>query len=120
MNESILIVEDNTDILNFLSEALVLSGYRVYSAFNGIDGYEKALGLKPDLVLMDYQLPVMDGTTSMKKIKECCPQIKVAVITACSAVSDENIFLKQGFDGYLKKPVSLADFNTWIRKLLTD
>ncbi len=120
MNESILIVEDNEDILSFLHEALSLAGYEIFSAVNGIEGYEKAIEMIPDIILMDYQLPLMDGTAAMKKIKEIHPQIKVIVMTACSAVSNEKLFLQQGFDGYLKKPVDLSALNSSIRDFLRD
>jgi two-component system cell cycle response regulator DivK len=113
MPKKILIVEDNEKNRILLKDLLAYSGYEVIEAENGEEGIKRAKEGKPDLILMDISMPVMNGFTALKKIRDDSElkDIIVIALTSSAMARDKEKVLKTGFDLYLTKP-----FNT--RKLI--
>lgn len=104
----ILLVEDNLHNRRIFSGILRHYGYDVREAVNGAEAVEMASSLKPDLILMDLSLPVMDGWEATKRIKAIqeLAQIPVIALTAHAMAGDEDRAREAGCDGYLSKPIS--------------
>ena len=103
----ILIVDDEIDILEFLSYNLEKEGYRVFTAQNGLKAVEKAKKYKPDLIILDVMMPEMDGITTCSEIR-LIPDIKDVLIVFLTARSEEYSELagfSAGADDYITKPV---------------
>jgi len=113
MPKKILIVEDNEKNRILLKDLLAYSGYEVIEAENGEEGIKRAKEGKPDLILMDISMPVMNGLTALKKIRDDSElkDIIVIALTSSAMARDKEKVLRAGFDLYLTKP-----FNT--RKLI--
>ncbi len=111
MGRKVLIVEDNPENLELLRELLLFKGYEPLEAGTGVEAVEKALNEKPDVILMDIQLPELDGIMALKKLKEN-PQtrgIPVIALTAHAMKGEVESFMAEGFDGYIAKPISIKD-----------
>jgi two-component system chemotaxis response regulator CheY len=119
-NQKILVVDDDSAISKGLLEVLNMEGYNaVDSAPNGLDGLEKYKTMRPDLVIMDMEMPVMNGYESSQKIKEINPNANILVLTG----TPENIYAKKTIDeGYasvlLTKPVSWGQLRQTIERHL--
>lgn len=122
MAKKILIVEDNTNNLNLLRDILVFNGYEVVVATDGQDGVNKARELMPDLILMDIQMPCMDGMTAGAILKgdAATNGLKIIALTSFAMRGDQEKFMAAGFDGYLSKPISTRDLPGQVRKWLED
>lgn len=106
---TILLVEDNDMNRDMLSRRLRRRGYEVLLAEDGAEGLEKARSERPDLVLMDMSLPVMDGWTATEELKED-PEtagIPVIALTAHAMPGDREKALQAGCDDYDTKPIEL-------------
>ena len=116
----ILIVEDNSLNLELATDLLELAGYTVFAAETAEDGIEKAETLRPDLVLMDIDLPGMDGLTATKTLKltPATRDIKVVALTAFVMKGDEARTLESGCEGYLTKPISTRTFAAQVTAFL--
>ena len=115
--KKILIVDDN--ILNIrLVEAMMEPNYELITAFNGVEGIEKAKEEIPDLILMDIQMPKMDGTTAMKEIKKTdgLEDVPIVAYTAYAMNGDMEKLLQDGFDDYLEKPISISNLVELVNK----
>jgi two-component system, cell cycle response regulator DivK len=120
MKKKILVVEDNAANLYLIRFILQKAGYHVIEAVNGEEGLKKA-GLElPDLILMDMQLPVMNGYEATAKIKadKKTRNIPVFALTAYAMSGDEEKSLQAGCDAYLKKPVDPENIVQKIETLL--
>ncbi len=106
----ILVVEDNFMNKVLVKELLQVHGYLVLEASNGKEAVDMAEAHMPDIILMDINLPEMDGMESTRIIKsrESTRGIPVLALTASAMKGDEEKFLKQGFDGYVPKPIQLT------------
>ncbi len=105
----VLIAEDVDH--NFLLEQLVLKNlYRVERAKNGREAIEMVERERPDIVLMDIMMPVMDGCEACDILKEKDPTLPIIAITAYTQVEEEAKIMKHGFDGFLPKPLNLVNF----------
>jgi CheY-like chemotaxis protein len=102
----VLVVEDNQDNMD-LVEAFLEDDYELLQAFDGKEGYEKAVSEKPDLILLDISLPEMDGTEVIQKIRSNSDikDIPVVALTAHAMLGDKEKFLEYGFDDYMSKPI---------------
>jgi CheY-like chemotaxis protein len=109
--KTVLIVEDNEDNRLIYSQYLTHGGFRVLEAANGAEGVEVARRERPDLVLMDISMPVMDGlaATRMLKADAELSSIPVIALTAHAMASDEVMAREAGCDGYISKPVMPKD-----------
>ena len=116
----ILVAEDN-DINRAVMEAMLAeTSATVFFAENGLEAVEFVNKKCPDLVLMDIQMPVMDGVEACKKIKQCYPQLPVIAVTANAMAADTALYYEVGFDSYLPKPVEVEKLNnTLAQHLLT-
>ena len=108
----ILIVEDNDMNLDMLSRRLKRKGYDIVAARDGKDGVDQARSSKPDLILMDIQLPGMDGLTATRIIKTdpVIKHIPVVAFTSFAMDGDEEKAIVVGCTGYITKPVDTKNF----------
>lgn len=115
----ILVVEDNHDLRDFL-KFLLSEHYNVFLAVNGKDGLNKARDLKPDLIVSDVMMPVMNGYEMTRKIKEDekLKRIPVIMLTAKADLAEKIEGLESGADDYLTKPFSSKELFARIRMLL--
>jgi two-component system, cell cycle response regulator DivK len=109
--ERILVVEDNEKNMKLFRDVLQASGYETLEATTGEDAIELALGHEPALVLMDVQLPGIDGIAALAQLRghERTASIPVLALTAQAMHGDRERFLEAGFDGYLSKPVDVIE-----------
>ncbi|MCC6346101.1 MAG: response regulator [Nitrospirales bacterium] len=118
----VLVVEDDPSNRELFLDLLSMGGYEGI----GTDKGEEALGLAkrelPCLVLLDIQLPGVDGLTVVKLLKaeEETKRIKVVALTAYAMRGDKEKFLREGFDGYISKPVMVKEFLGEIKKYLEE
>jgi len=111
-NELILIVEDNEKNRKLLRDVLQFKGYRTMEAELGEDGVTLAMQHKPDLILMDYHLPGIDGIEAFRRIRNASgtAHIPIVAVTA-SAMPEETRKMKEaGFDGFQTKPINVKEF----------
>ena len=116
----VLVVEDNEMNRDMLSRRLQRRGYEVVVSVDGEDGVSKAQSESPDIILMDMDLPVLDGWAATKMLKaspETQP-IPVIALTAHAMAGDREKSLDAGFDDYDTKPVEFARLIQKIEKLL--
>ena len=114
----ILVVEDNERNMRLFCDVLQASGYRTLEATTGESAVDLAIDHGPDLVLMDIQLPDIDGVEALGRLRadERSASLPVLALTAQAMEGDRERFLAAGFDGYLSKPVNIADFVTTVKR----
>jgi two-component system cell cycle response regulator DivK len=117
---TVLIVEDNEKNMKLARDILRAKGYAVLEAVNGLDGVKLALEHKPDLVLMDIQLPDINGIEAFERIRAdaTTAHIPVVAFTASVTVNDRSRIGDAGFDGFLGKPINLKEFVETVRRML--
>jgi CheY-like chemotaxis protein len=108
MSKRVLCVEDNPQNMRLIRKLLTHEGYDVLEAENGLNGVQIALEAHPDLVLMDLNLPDIDGLEATQRIKSVAKEIPIVALTANAMFGDEERCLAAGCDGYISKPVSRA------------
>ena len=115
--ERILVVEDNELNMKLFRDVLVATGYRTLEATTGGEAVELATEHAPDLVLMDIQLPDLDGVQALGRLRanERTAAIPVLALTAQAMDGDRERFLAAGFDGYLSKPVNVRELIGTVR-----
>jgi len=116
----ILLVEDHQEIWDFLSRRLKRRGYEVIVAEDGENGLAKARSDAPDLVLLDMNLPVMDGWTVAKTLKsdEATRHVPIIALTAHAMAGDRDKAIQAGCDAYHAKPVDFSRLLTQIEAAL--
>jgi two-component system, cell cycle response regulator DivK len=114
----ILVVEDNERNMKLFCDVLQASGFRTLEAPTGERAVALALEHSPDLVLMDIQLPDIDGIEALGRLRadERFATAPVLALTAQAMEGDRERFLAAGFDGYLSKPVDIAEFVSTVRR----
>ena len=118
MNERILIVEDEAPMRTALADLLAAEGYRVLSAVDGESGLQRALGEKPDLILLDVMLPKLDGFELCAELRRLALAVPVLMLTAKGQVEDRVQGLDVGADDYLVKPFSTEELLARVRAML--
>ena len=120
MKKRILIVEDNEQNLYLATFLLEQSGYEVMAALNGLEAIERTRAEKPDLILMDIQLPEMNGYEATKKIRSMpeFQNIPILAVTSYAMVGDREKALDIGCVGYIEKPFDPETFVSEIEKYL--
>ena len=105
----ILVVEDNPKNLKLVRDVLTHFGYDVIEATSGGDGVRLATELSPDLILMDLQLPGIDGAEALRQIRDqgTSPEVPVIAVTAFAMNDDRQRAFDSGFTGYVEKPISI-------------
>jgi len=118
MKKKILVIEDNEQNLYLVTFLLEQSGYEVISASTGREGVEKAQAEKPDLILMDIQLPEMNGYEATMRIKSIADinQIPIVAVTSYAMAGDQQKALAVGCAGYIEKPFAPETFVSEIEK----
>lgn len=108
---NILYVEDNPQNMRLVRKILKFAGYNVLEAETGEQGLEVARAEMPDLILMDVNLPDIDGLECTARLKsdEATSRIPIIALTANAMVGDREKALEAGCDGYLPKPISKSD-----------
>ena len=105
----ILIIEDEKGIVDFLKQGLEEENYTVSTAFDGVDGLQKALELPVDLILLDWMLPKMQGIEVCRSIRNQNITIPILFLTAKDTVQETIEGLKAGANDYIKKPFSFEE-----------
>ena len=119
-NELILIVEDNEKNLKLARDVLRFHGFRTVEATDGESAIAMSLEHLPALVLMDIQLPGIDGIAAMKRIREDArtKHIPTVALTASVMSGDRERFDEAGFDGFIAKPIEVKSFPDQVRGYL--
>ena len=114
----ILVVQDNEKNMKLFRDVLLATGYRTLEARTGGQAIEPATEHAPDLVLMDIQLPYIDGVEALGRLRadDRTASMPVLALTAQAMEGDRERFLAAGFDGYLSKPVNVADFVATVKR----
>ena len=121
MSYVILVVEDNERNLKLVRDVLEYVGYDVRVARTAEDGITLAVSEPPDLVLMDLQLPGIDGMEALRRLRESprTAGIPVVAVTAQAMKQDRERALAAGFNGYVEKPISVRAFPDQVRMFLS-
>ena len=119
----ILLAEDHEANINTFSSYLIAKGFDLILARNGLEAVARAQTDKPDLILMDIQMPQMSGLDAIRKIREnvdtAVSQIPIVAVTALAMPGDREACLEAGANGYLSKPISLRRLVDTIQTQLT-
>jgi two-component system cell cycle response regulator DivK len=117
VSDLILIVEDNDKNMKLARDLLQYHGFAIAEATNAEDGLDLARSKKPRLILMDIQLPGMDGVTALGHLRAdgATSAIPVVAMTASVMKEDRERFEKAGFDGFIMKPIDVGTFPQQIR-----
>ena len=116
--ERILIVDDELNVRHLLSEVVRKAGYEPHQAENGLEGVEKCRLLKPEVVLMDLRMPVMEGMEAFAIIHEEMPEVQVVLLTAFGNVGIAMEAMKRGAFDYLVTPANVAEVRTVLERAL--
>jgi two-component system cell cycle response regulator DivK len=116
----ILIVEDNEKNLKLVRDVLQVKGYETLEAVTAEDGLKIAAERMPDLVLMDIQLPGMNGIEALKALRAnpATAAIPVIAITASVMQQDRQEIMRAGFNGFIEKPINLRNFLDTVQKAM--
>ena len=121
MAKVILIVEDDPRNLKLIRDLLQKSGYTTIEATDGKQGVELTKARNPDLILMDIQMPIMDGleATRILKADATTKNIPVLALTSYAMAGDKERILQAGCDGYLSKPIDIKEFLKTVTEYLS-
>ena len=116
----ILIIEDNEKNLKLVRDVLQVKGYETIEAMTGEDGLVLAASRKPDLVLMDIQLPGINGIEALRAMRAdpATAHIPAIAVTASVMQQDRKHIMEAGFDAYLGKPLDLREFLATVKRIL--
>ena len=119
-DELILIVEDNDKNMKLARDVLTYAGFRTIEATDGETGVRLAAEHSPALILMDIQLPGIDGITALERIRadERTAAIPAVALTASVMSGDRERFVQAGFDGFIAKPIDVPTFAAQVRDFL--
>ena len=122
MGQLILIVDDNEDNRKLARDVLEYAGFSTVEATGGVEAVALTQERRPDLVLMDIRMPDLSGTEALKLLREDSrtAEIPIVALTSSTMRGDEERFLKEGFDGYLAKPISVREFPDQVRGFLKE
>jgi two-component system, cell cycle response regulator DivK len=120
MNEKVLLVEDNMVNMKLLQATLEPRGYTLVTATDGEEALGKACKEKPDLIIMDIQLPKLSGVEVVQKLRQMpdFKRIPILALTAYAMKGDEERLIEAGFDVYLPKPVNTRELPKVISEML--
>ncbi len=119
LDKTVLVVEDNDINMRLFHDVLEARGYNILQAKDGMDGWRIARKHRPDLIIMDIQLPDVSGLEVTKWLKddETLKSIPIIAITAFAMDGDEERFLEGGCDAYIPKPISISNFLQTVERL---
>lgn len=117
MGRKVLVVEDDVDLIRIYKEILELHEFEVETALNGVEGVEKFKEWKPSLVIMDGDMPVMDGYQAFNQIKETDPKANVVIVTGFSEFEPKSQeAIKQGLIKVISKPLGVDELLGLVKK----
>ena len=118
---TILIVEDNEKNMKLVRDILQHKGYRTLEAVAGEDGVRLAIEHTPDLVLMDIQLPDIDGIEALRLVRadRALDAVPVIAVSASVMPDDQQKIVTSGFDAFVTKPINLKQFLDTVKRFLT-
>jgi two-component system, cell cycle response regulator DivK len=116
----ILIVEDNDKNLKLVRDVLQVGGHRTLEATTGEEGLALAAAHKPDLILMDIELPGINGIEALQRLRAdaALAAIPVVAVTASVMQQDRKNIMAAGFDDYIGKPIELKSFRATVQRIL--
>ena len=117
---TVLIIEDNEKNMKLARDVLQAKGYQTLEAITGEEGVKLAKERKPDLVLMDIQLPGINGIEAFRQIRgdAATHSIPVVALTASVTPTDRSAISAAGFDAFISKPISLKEFLDTVKRLV--
>ena len=117
--KTVLIVEDNEKNMKLVRDVLQVKGYRVLEAVNATTGLALARKERPDLILMDIQLPDINGITALKMIREdkAIARTPVVAVSASAMPDEQQKIVASGFDSYITKPINMKVFLETVERL---
>jgi CheY-like chemotaxis protein len=112
MKKKILYIEDNEQNMYLVRFILEKHGYEVYAAMDGQEGIDRAAAVKPDLILLDIQLPLMDGYDVARQLRtnSDLAGISIVAVTSYAMAGDRDKALAAGCNGYIEKPINPDTF----------
>jgi two-component system response regulator MprA len=116
--ERILIVDDEPAVREALQRSLAFEGYGTEVAVDGVDGLARARAYAPDLIVLDIQMPRIDGLTAARRLRAAGSKVPILMLTARDTVGDRVTGLDAGADDYLVKPFELDELFARVRALL--
>lgn len=118
--KTVLVVDDEPDIVEILTSYLQDEGYRVVTAYNGRDGLETARTLHPDLIVLDFMLPMKHGLTFCKDLKAdaALSRIPVVILTGTGNIDTVSAALRLGINAYIPKPFERQALLAVIRQIV--
>ena len=122
MTEKILLIEDNEQNRILMRQILVRKGYDLLEAKDGLTGIEMARAHIPALILLDIQMPVMNGFMVIRELRNDAElrKIKVIAVTSFAMKGDREKALQAGFDEYVTKPIDTRTFPELVKQILTE
>ena len=122
MTEKILLIEDNEQNRILMRQILVRRGYDLLEAKDGLTGLEMARAHIPALILLDIQMPVMNGFMVIRELRNDAElrKIKVIAVTSFAMKGDREKALEAGFDEYVTKPIDTRTFPELVKQILTE
>ena len=122
MAEKILLIEDNEQNRILMRQILVRKGYDLLEAKDGLTGIEMARAHMPALILLDIQMPVMNGFMVIRELRNDVElrKIKVIAVTSFAMKGDREKALQAGFDEYVTKPIDTRTFPELVKQILTE
>ncbi|KAF0159075.1 MAG: two-component system cell cycle response regulator DivK [Syntrophaceae bacterium] len=121
MAEKILVIEDNEQNRVLMRQIMTRHGYDLLEAKDGLTGIEMARAHMPDLILLDIQMPVMNGFMVIRELRNdvVLRKIKVIAVTSFAMKGDREKALEAGFDAYVTKPIDTRTFPELVKQVLT-
>lgn len=122
MKKTVLVIEDNEQNLYLVTFILTKNGYEVVQARDGREGIDLAGQFIPTLILLDIQLPVMDGYEVARALRRnpMLDDVPIVAVTSYAMVGDRELALEAGCSGYIEKPINPETFITDIENYLSD
>ena len=115
---TVLLAEDSQDTRSMLKRAFELKGYKVFEAEDGQEALDLAQRLRPSLIVIDLNMPVLDGLEAVKNVREMegpGEQVPIVAITAYDVPGMEDAAIETGCDRYLRKPLDLEELDSVLR-----
>ena len=116
----VLVIEDNEDNIVLITRLLEKSGYKVLQAKTGLEGYQMAITENPDFILLDIQLPDVEGTEILRKLRvnKETEKLIVIAVTSYAMDGDRERLLRLGCNGYIEKPIDPIRVIKQIQKII--
>ncbi|HAR63172.1 MAG TPA: two-component system response regulator [Candidatus Margulisbacteria bacterium] len=120
MKKKILVVDDEPSIVQTLKLLLEMEGYEVYTANNGQVGYEKAMEVLPNLVIIDFKMPILDGWEATKRMRQVPGLENIPILGNTAYASEENIIqgIESGITEVVRKPFNIEKLQNLVKRYL--